>query len=89
MRVGERLADESNRRRSTALPTACAFVLAGNALIPDRRVITICRKYGLRRYATWRLIGISDDPIFDPHTGKCSRQERQIPETLLWRMSLT
>jgi hypothetical protein len=66
MRVGERRADESNRRRSTALPTAYAFVLAGNALISDRRVIEICWKYGLRRYATWRLIGISDDPIFDP-----------------------
>jgi len=107
--------------------------LAGNALISDWRVIAIIWKYGLRRYAAWRLIGISDGSAFDIQTGKCSLgrwleeiwlatywsfpitpawideelpakalmweretihliimiSERQIPETLLWRMSLT
>jgi hypothetical protein len=64
MLVGERQADESNRRRSPTLRTAYVF-LVGNALISDRRAIAICWKYGL------------------------TISERQIPETLLWRMSLT
>jgi hypothetical protein len=94
MLVGEQQADESNRRRSTTLRTTYVFVLAGNALISDRRVIAICWKYGLRRYAAWRLIGISDGSAFDIQTGKCSPGRwleeiwlatyRSIPITPVW-----